>query len=70
MNSLLIRQGKEKYTVMEVDKMLVIEKITDKVEELDVKGQGCDDDCKYYEGYSFESGTCEYKETAFFSTWF
>ncbi|MBU7318322.1 hypothetical protein [Paenibacillus oleatilyticus] len=32
--------------------MLKIVKITDKIEKLDVKGQGCNDDCARWSGYS------------------
>ncbi|WP_170936454.1 MULTISPECIES: hypothetical protein [Paenibacillus] len=49
--------------------MLSIEKITDKVEELDVKGQGCGNDCVRYEGYESLLDGCDAIIDAYLTPW-
>lgn len=49
---------------------LKIEKITDKVQKLDVKGQGCNDDCARWSGYSGSNPAgCTVTIDAYLTTW-
>lgn len=51
---------------------LKITKITDKIEELDIKGQGCWDDCTEWKGMSkkaVDSGVGEDCEKSYTSLW-